>query len=252
MSASLPRVLVSTCSRQLGDHAFDIVGAKYSQAVRLAGCLPVAVPQAEPALLPELLGFVDGVLLTGSISNVHPRHFGEDILDPSLPLDEGRDAFTLALIPRVLERGVPLLAICRGFQEVNVALGGSLLQAVHVAPGKLDHRAPDDAPLESQYGPAHPVEVLPGGRLAALVGAGPVHVNSIHGQGVAQPAPDLRPEAVAPDGLLEAFSVVGAPGFNLAVQWHPEWRAGANPVSQRILQAFGDACRDYRDRRVPP
>ena len=244
-----PVVLVPACNRVLGRHPFHVVGRKYVDAVRLAGCVPLAVPSATPEELDELLDLAHGVLLTGSPSNVHPSHFGEDVLDEALPLDPERDRWTLPLIPKTLARGMPLFAICRGFQEANVALGGTLHQAVHDVAGRHDHRGPAGAPPEVAYGLAHAVEIVPGGVLERVLQARTVQVNSVHGQGVNRLADGLRVEARAPDGLVEAFSKAGAPGFNLCVQWHPEWQADTNPVSQRLLAAFGDACRAYRDAR---
>ena len=246
--APAPLVLVPACNRLLGAYPFQVVGQKYIDAVRLAGALPLVVPSAEADELDGLLDLADGVFLTGSPSNVHPSHFGEAVHDASLPLDVARDAWTLPLIPKVLERGIPLLAICRGFQEVNVALGGSLHQAVQEQPGHADHRAARDAPPEVQYGPAHSVDVVPGGVLESIVERGRIEVNSLHGQGVKQLARGLRVEARAPDGLIEAFSAPEAKGFNLCLQWHPEWQAARNPLSLQLLKAFGAACRAYRDR----
>lgn len=245
-----PRVLVPVCNRLIGDHPFHIVGKKYIDAVRLAGCLPVVVPNldASAETLDDWLALADGVFLTGSPSNVHPSHFDEDVHDPELPLDPDRDALTLPLIRRAVDLGLPLFAICRGFQETNVALGGSLHQAVQQQPGLADHRAPEGQPPQIAYAEQHAVAVLPGGRLEALLGRGAVQVNSLHGQGVNRLAPGLRVEAVAPDGLVEAFSISRANGFSLCVQWHPEWQAAGNPVSMALLQAFGQACRDYRDQ----
>jgi putative glutamine amidotransferase len=251
MSSNMPRlpiVIVPACNRQLGEHPFHIAGHKYVDAVRLAGALPLVVPGVEPGQFEQLLDMADGVLLTGSPSNVHPSHFGEAVHDTSLPLDPDRDGWTLPLIPLILARGLPLLAICRGTQETNVALGGSLHQAVQEQPGLADHRAPAGAPAEDQYGPAHPVEVVPGGLLARIVDRPGFEVNSVHGQGIKTLAAGLRAEAFAPDGLVEAFSMPSAPGFNLCVQWHPEWRAASNPISVQLLNAFGVAVRTYRDR----
>lgn len=243
-----PVVLIPSCNQVLGQHLFHVAGKKYAEAVRLAGCLPLVVPAIAGDEIDDLLEVADGVLLSGSPSNVHPVNFGEDVYDPTLPLDPERDNWTLPLIPRVIQRGIPLFAICRGFQETNVALGGSLHQAVHEMPGQRDHRGAKDAAPEVTYGLAHPVEVLPGGLLADVLGAGEIEVNSVHGQGVNRLADGLRVEARAPDGLVEAFTVALAPAFNLCVQWHPEWQAASNPVSMRLLTAFGDACRTYRDR----
>src|SRR5438105_12047137 len=244
-----PVVLVPACNRVLGQHPFHVAGKKYAEAVRLAGCLPLVVPSIAPDEIDDLLDVADGVLLTGSPSNVHPVHFGEDVLDDALPLDPERDTWTLPLIPRVLSRGIPLFAICRGFQEANVALGGSLHQAVHAVPGQRDHRGAKDAPPEVTYGVAHEVDVMPGGLLDQVLGGErQVEVNSVHGQGVNRLAKGLRVEARAPDGLVEAFSSPDAPSFNLCVQWHPEWQAATNPVLQRLFKAFGEACQAYRDR----
>jgi putative glutamine amidotransferase len=252
VSGARPVVLVPACNRLLGDHLFHVAGRKYVDAVRLAGCQPLIVPTANADELDALLDLADGVLLTGSASNVHPRHFDEAVHDPRLPLDADRDDWILPLIPKALERGIPLFAICRGFQEVNVALGGSLHQAVHELAGHRDHRAPDGAPAEVGYAPSHDVIVAPGGTLAAVAGIDRFGVNSVHGQGVKRLAEGLRVEARAPDGLIEACSVEGAAGFNLCVQWHPEWRAADNPVSVRLFKAFGAACSAFRQRRRTP
>ena len=171
--------------------------------------------------------------------------------DPSLLLDPQRDEWTLPLVPRIVERGVPLFAICRGAQETNVALGGTLHQAVHEVPGLADHREDTEADVEEQYGPSHDINVLPGGMLEAVLGNVTIRVNSLHGQGINRLAEGFRIEALAPDGLVEAFTVVrpGANAFSLGVQWHPEWRAAENAVSLHLLAAFGQACREYRDLR---
>ena len=245
----LPVVLVPACNRQIGLHPFHIAGKKYVDFVRLAGCLPLVVPNAAAHEIEPLLALADGVLLSGSPSNVHPRHFDQSVHDPALPLDPERDDWILPLVPALLARGVPLLAICRGAQEVNVALGGSLHQAVHEVAGYADHRAPASSEAGVQYADAHEVEVLPGGVLARIVDRPRFAVNSVHGQGVARLAPGLHVEARAPDGLVEAFSMPGAPGFNLCVQWHPEWLAAANPVSLQLARAFGQACRAHRRQR---
>ncbi|MEY8877160.1 MAG: gamma-glutamyl-gamma-aminobutyrate hydrolase family protein [Leptothrix sp. (in: b-proteobacteria)] len=255
-----PVVLVPACNRMLGQHPFHVAGQKYVDAVRLAGALPLVVPAASREDLGALLDLADGILLTGSPSNVHPKHFGEDVHDPSLPLDPVRDDWTLPLIPMALARGMPLFAICRGFQETNVALGGSLHQAVQELPDHRDHRAPGDLPVEGQYGTVHPVALEPGGLLAGLLdgvaepvaGGRQIQVNSLHGQGIKRLAEGLRVEARAPDGLVEAFTLPDSGGFNLGVQWHPEWLAATNPVSMTLLRAFGAACQDYRDTHRPP
>lgn len=244
-----PVVLVPACNRVQGEHPSHTVGKKYIDAVRLAGALPLVVPAAQADELDELLSLADGVLLTGSPSNVAPHHFGEAVQDPELPLDPLRDAWTLPLVPKALALGLPLFAICRGFQEMNVALGGSLHQAVHAVGRYADHRENEDDPLPQQYAPAHSVLLTPGGVLARILQTDRIEVNSLHGQGVNRLAPGLAVEGVAPDGLVEAFSVPAAPGFALALQWHPEWQAESNPVSVKLFSAFGDAARAWRQRR---
>jgi putative glutamine amidotransferase len=245
-----PIVLVPACNKPLGEHPFHVAGRKYVEAVRLAGALPLVVPRLEADEIESTLDLAHGVLLTGSASNVHPRHFGEAVRDDSLPLDPERDAWTLPLVRAALARGMPLIAICRGAQEFNVAFGGTLHQAVQDVPGHADHRAPDGAPADVQYGPAHAVQVVPGSRLAAITRDLTFDVNSVHGQGVKRLAPGLVAEAHAPDGVVEAFSRAGAAGFNLCLQWHPEWQAAENPVSRRLFAAFGDAVRAYRLARA--
>ena len=252
MTAAKPVVLVPACNRLLGHHPFHIAGKKYIDAVRLAGCQPLVVPSASLDELDALLALADGLLLTGSPSNVHPSHFDEGVHNPDLPLDTARDAWTLPLIPQALARGVPLFAICRGTQETNVALGGSLHQAVQEVPGFKDHRADDSAAVEVQYAASHGVEVEPGGLLARVLDRSRFHVNSLHGQAVNRLAPGLVVEARSPDGVIEAFSQPDAPGFNLCVQWHPEWLAQDNPISMQLFAAFGAACREYRSRKTTP
>ena len=257
--SKLPVVLVPACQRILGRHPFHVVGKKYIDAVRLAGCLPLVVPAARASELPDLLALADGLMLTGSPSNVHPSHFGEAVHDPSLPLDAARDDWTLPIIRQALIERVPLLGICRGFQEVNVALGGSLHQAVQEQPGLMDHRSDESQPVDLEYGFAHHVTLTPGGFLGrtlqglAEVQDGRFMVNSLHGQGVKDLAPSLVVEATAPDGVAEAFTwagdEAGPPAFSLCMQWHPEWLAAENAVSQRVFEAFGQACRDRQLRR---
>ena len=243
-----PLVLVPACNRMLGELCYHVAASKYLDAVRISGCQPLIVPSVAPPDVDALLDVAHGLLLTGSPSNVHPQHYDETVLDESLPLDPTRDAWILPIIPKVLARGMPLFAICRGFQEANVALGGSLHQAVHEVEGYADHRDRDDDAIEVQYGIAHDVAIEAGGVLERLLETSTIAVNSLHGQGVNRLAPGLRVEARANDGLVEAFSVADAPAFALGVQWHPEWHAAENPVSMRLLGAFGDAARAYQQR----
>jgi len=228
------------------------VGDRYVKAaIRAVGALPVLIPAFGPELadkdmtaaLDRLLDMLDGVLLTGSPSNVEPHHYGGKASRAGTPHDAARDATTLPLIRHTVDRGVPLLAICRGLQEVNVALGGSLHQLVHEVGGRRDHRAPKAPTVDENYAPAHGVDIVEGGVLHQLLGRRHIQVNSLHAQGVERLAPRARLEAVADDGQVEAFSVPDAPAFALALQWHPEHKPLENPVSMKLFGAFAEACR---------
>lgn len=247
-----PIVLVPACTRQIGLFPNHAAQVKYVNAVVLgAHCMPLVLPAlGEMTDMEAVLGVADGVMLTGSASNVHADLYGQAIHNPALPLDAARDATTLPLIRAAIKRGIPVLGICRGFQEMNVALGGTLHQAVQEVPGMMDHRDKEDDSLEVQYGPAHRVLITPGGKFAQMLGnPAEIMVNSLHGQGVDKLAPGLTVEAVADDGLVEAYTVSTAPGFTLAVQWHPEWLITQNQDSLKMFDAFGKACRDYRDSK---
>ena len=248
MSSQRPVVGISACRKQLDPHPFHVVGEKYVTAVvEGASATPMLIPPLGTALdLNHVLDCVDGVLLTGSPSNLEPRHYGADAAAAVPPHDPQRDATTLPLIERAVERGVPMFAICRGCQEVNVAFGGSLRPKVQECEGMLDHREDHSQPLDHQYAPSHEVRLRRGGMLERLAGTERVMVNSLHGQGVDRLGERLVVEALAPDNLVEAFTIAGASAFSLAVQWHPEWKVTENPFSMAIFGVFGDACRTAR------
>ena len=254
INAPKPVVMIPADVKQIGEHPFHAVGQKYILAVaEAANALPLLVPAIHEHLdINALLQLADGILLTGSPSNVHPSHFGQPVHNPDLPLDPARDALTLNLIRAAIETGVPLLAICRGFQELNVAFGGSLHQAVQDVADKQDHRESKDQPLDTQYAPTHPVNLVAGGQLAAMLGCETIKVNSLHGQGIDALGLGLVAEAYAPDGLIEAVRVEQAKNFALGVQWHPEWKVMDNPQYLAIFQAFGEACKARMLRRIPP
>jgi len=235
------------CDRRIvgGKHPFHMVGEKYIDAVREgSNALPLLIPVMEPPLAPEdILEAVDGLLFTGSPSNVAPRLYGGPAPREGALQDEHRDSTAIPLLKAAIAMGKPVLCICRGFQELNVALGGTLYQHIQEVPGRHDHREDPNAPLGVQYGPAHEVTVEPGGLLAQIVRERTFQVNSLHSQGVDKLAPSLRAEAVAPDGQIEAVSLPSAKGFLFGVQWHPEWKWAGNPVSRAIYSAFGDALR---------
>ena len=246
MASKRPLIGIPADRRLLGAHPFHAVGEKYITAVLdAADALPLLIPSIGRELaLEELLEDVDGLLFTGSPSNVEPHHYQGE---PSLPgtlHDPARDATTLPLLPRAIAAGVPVLGICRGFQELNVAMGGTLWQQIHEVPGNLVHHEDAAQLLDVQYGPSHPVRLVEGGVLRAIAGADSLIVNSLHHQGVRDLAPGLVAEALAPDGVVEAFRVAGARRFALAVQWHPEWKPLENAFSSALFQAFGEAARD--------
>jgi putative glutamine amidotransferase len=245
MKTKRPIIGIPACVKMIGDHPFHVVGAKYvSAVVEAANGIPFLLPAlGENQDIATILSIVDGILLTGSASNVAPERYGKTRNFPEEYLDKARDASTFPLISATIDANKPLLAICRGFQELNVAYGGTLHQAVHAEEDLMDHRE-QSGPLDVQYGPSHQVQLSPTGYLHQLFnGENNIIVNSIHGQGIDQLGKHLFIEATAPDGLIEAIRVENAKNFALAVQWHPEWKVLQNPHSAAIFKAFGDACR---------
>lgn len=250
-----PLVGVTSCFKSRDDFHFHSVGDKYVNAVVAgAAAVPVLIPALGARLDPDdLLARLDGLMATGSPSNVDPEHYGGPPPRDGNEADPARDATTLPLIRRALAQGVPLLCICRGLQELNVALGGSLYQHVHEVPGRFDHRSDKTKTLRERYGLAHPIRLTPGGMLQQVFdGAERIEVNSLHGQGIDRLAERLTVEAVAEDGTIEAVSVQGARNFALAVQWHPEWEVQENPWSRRLFAAFGAAARARAAARTAP
>jgi len=268
MTRNLPRrpVVGIPCDvKLLGVHPFHAVGEKYIAAVEGgADTKPILLPVPRlseghfdlDAELEEIFALCDGIFLTGSHSNVHPRNYGGTGPREGVLLDEQRDALTLGLIRASVQRGIPLFCVCRGFQELNVAYGGTLHQHIQEEPGepgfapRFDHRENKDDPLDTQYGPAHEVDLVEGGAFETILGTRTIRVNSLHGQGVARLADRLVAEGRAPDGTVEAMSVRDAPGFALGVQWHPEWKYRENPVSLKLFGAFGDAVRKAAQQKA--
>ncbi len=229
-----------------------VSGTMNAQAVaEVAGGMPLIVP-GDPAFVSvaELLETCDGFLLTGGRPNVHPSEYGEDETPAHGAFDRARDAITLPLVRACVERGQPFLGICRGFQEVNVAMGGTLHPEIRDLPGRMNHRMPPEAALEEQFALRHAVRFVEGGVFARLIGAGEVMTNTLHGQGIARAGARIVVDGLAADGTPEAIYVRDAPGFTLAVQWHPEWNAGDDPVSRPLFAAFGAAARDWAGRGV--
>ncbi|MCJ2056717.1 gamma-glutamyl-gamma-aminobutyrate hydrolase family protein [Methylobacterium sp. J-048] len=232
----------------------QIVGENNFRALaEVAGALPLMFAGC-PAVtdLGGLLDTVDGVLLTGGRANVHPTHFGTEPHPAHEPYDEARDAVALPLIEACVARGVPLFGICRGFQEMNVAFGGSLHPEIRDIPGRLNHRMPRlengeiHPDLEVVFAERHEVSLTPGGAFARLLGCETIRVNSLHGQGILQPGARVVIEGIAEDDTIEAIRIADAPGFALGVQWHPEHDATTNPINRALFEAFGAAAARQR------
>ena len=241
MTSSIILVGLPACARILNNHLQHATPARYAAALTGgSGAIPVMIPPIGQAALP-ILDRLDGLMLPGSPSNVEPRHYGHDLSETPDLHDPARDGTSLPLIREALRRGMPVLAICRGIQELNVAMGGSLHQRVHLLDGREDHQG-QGTTKDEHYAPRH--EVALQGQLATLLGAPRTIVNSVHGQAIDRLAPGLAVEATAPDGTIEAVRAEGA-AFVVGVQWHPEWNYASNPDSLRLFQAFGDACRTY-------
>lgn len=255
MSQPLKPLIGLTADRQLhGDYYWHQAEEHYLLAVIEAmDALPVIIPALAASLdRSALLGRLDGLLVTGGASNIEPHFYGRESEQPRSARDPQRDLTNLQLIPDAVAMGVPVLGICRGLQEMNVAFGGTLHQRVHRVEGKFDHREDRNAPLETQYGPAHNVTLQPDGFLAELGFDAELTVNSVHGQGIDDLAPALRAEAFAPDGLIEAISVPNAKRFACAVQWHPEWYSINAAHCRTLLEAFARSCRDYAASKTMP
>ncbi len=246
-----PLIGVPADVKEITHQPYHAVGDKYLRAVALAAHgLPVVIPAfGELYDLPALVERLDGVVLTGSPSNVHPTHYGMVPTPEAEPHDEARDSTTLPLIHEVLNQGVPMLAICRGMQELNVALGGSLHARVHELPDRLDHRRPDHRDLDVQYGPRHTITLRPGGAFHRLAGVTELTVNSLHWQALDRVAPGLEVEAEAEDGTIEAVSVKGAKDFALGVPGPPAYRVLEDPFSTKLFAAFGAAARRRAEGR---
>ncbi|MDQ0316581.1 gamma-glutamyl-gamma-aminobutyrate hydrolase family protein [Amorphus orientalis] len=249
---SKPLILVTSDQRSFDNFVWSATQTQYLEAVStVAGGVPVQVPAIDrPVDVETLLDRADGLFVTGSRSNVHPSRYGGSATEEAEPYDLARDQVTLPLIRGALARGLPLLAVCRGLQELNVALGGTLHPALHSLSGRFDHRSPDSTDNKVRFKLSHQVDVVPGSQLAEIVGETTFMVNSLHRQGIFTLADGLVVEATAPDGTIEAVRVADARGFAVAVQWHPEFWAETDPPSRRIFEAFGAAARRFRETEI--
>ena len=231
---------------------FHSLGDKYVRALaEVADVEPVMIPSIHDAAdVDGLLDHFDGILMTGAISNVHPPHYGEEPTSDHEPYDHNRDAITLRLIKAAISRGIPLFCICRGFQELNVVMGGTLETELQRGEGRLDHRAEKNPDVNVRYAPRHAISISKGGLLEHMLGKRETMVNSIHRQGIKRLGEGLAVEATAPDGIIEAVSVKGARAFAFGTQWHPEFKAAQNPDSVKLFGAFGDAVRAHARNRT--
>ncbi len=245
-----PLILVTADVREIGHFTVHSAIDIYLKALAGVGATPLILPSlASDIDLDAVLGRVDGVLTTGARSNVHPGLYGEKPTAGHEPYDHDRDATTLDLIRKTIKASVPLLAICRGFQELNVALGGTLETQIQERDDRADHRPPVSRDNDVRFGLAHEVEIEPGGILAAILGTQRVAVNSLHRQAIRDLAPGLIAEAHADDGTIEAVRVADAGAFALGVQWHPEYWAGTDPPSRALFTAFREAAAETMARR---
>lgn len=248
-----PIVAIPADIRSFDGATWHAVQHQYLRAaLNAAGVMAFLIPAFEEGYDTDaILDRVDGVLVSGSASNVHPSLYGVEATEADGPFDHARDATSLPLIRRAIDRAIPLLAICRGIQELNVALGGSLASEIQDQPGIWDHRKLPNVDRDSMYAIRQSVHIKEGSCIAGILGPGEVRVNSLHRQAIAKTAPRLQVEATADDGTVEAVSVIDAKAFAVGVQWHPEYWAETDKASNKIFTAFGDAVRDYAAEKLP-
>lgn len=247
----LPLIAVTSDLKHVEPYDWHATPSPYIDAVvAAADGLPVIVPSVGDALhIDTLLDRVDGVLVTGSRSNVHPSHYGESPTKDHEPFDPARDATTLPLIRRAIELGVPLLAICRGIQELNVAMGGSITAAFQKSRALEGHGYPWEGTLNERFALVHEIKVAEGSCLSAILNAPSPSVNSLHTQALDRLGERVVVEAVAEDGTVEAITIADAPGYVVGVQWHPEYWATTDTASNKILNSFGEAARAHAAKK---
>lgn len=236
-----------------GDYIVHASGTMNSEAIsNVAGCMPLLIPTSPKYVtVEELLEACDGFLFTGGRPNVHPKQYGEAETEAHGAFDHCRDEITLPLIRACVDRGQPFFGVCRGFQEVNVAMGGSLYPEIRDLEGRMNHRMPPDGTLEEKFAHRHCVRFTKGGVFDRILGDANVMTNSLHGQGIKDAGPRVVVDGIADDGTPEATYIKDALGFTLAVQWHPEYNAGGDPVSRPLFEYFGDAVRAWAQTGAP-
>lgn len=242
---------VSTCVKEINTFHFHAVNQRYLLALsEAAGVMPLMVPALGDRIdFEDLASRLDGLLVTGSPSNVEPHHYGSERARDDILHDPARDSTTLPLLREALRQGVPVFAVCRGIQELNVVMGGSLHQFLHEVPGRRDHRSDKSKPIGERAGHAHPVSLTPGGALEKIAGTSEVMVNSLHGQGIDRLGDGLVVEALSPDGVVEAVRVEAAKNFAIGVQWHPEALYTTDAFAKALFTAFGEAVHSRAARR---
>ncbi|MEM0978581.1 MAG: gamma-glutamyl-gamma-aminobutyrate hydrolase family protein [Pseudomonadota bacterium] len=245
----MPRPLIGVIGNYVEiDDRYPIQGGgmhNLEAVTRLTDAMPVIVPAVpEMSALDDLLEHFHGFVFTGGRPNVHPEEYGEEATEAHGAFDRNRDAVTLPLIRACVERAIPILGICRGFQEFNVAFGGSLHPEIRDLPGRDNHRMPPDGTIEEKFALRHDVTLIDGSVFRDIFGSAVVKTNSLHGQGIKEPGARISIEGYAPDGTAEAIRILNAPGFALAVQWHPEYKADEDPVSRPLFEAFGKAVHE--------
>ncbi|MTI45062.1 putative glutamine amidotransferase [Roseibium hamelinense] len=247
-----PLILVTADVKQIDGYRWHAAPSTYLRAV-VSGSngIPVLLPSlGAEIVLDDVLNEVDGVVATGSRSNVNPELYGKMPTEENGPYDPDRDATTLPLLRRAVERGIPVFAICRGMQELNVAMGGTLLTEIQTLEGRKDHRAPTSDSQDERFRIAHPIDITKGSHLAEILGETTVEVNSLHRQALGQLGPSVIVEATAEDGTIEAVSVKDAPGYIIATQWHPEYWVHSDTPSKRLFEAFGEAATAYKKNKL--
>lgn len=252
----MPRPLVGIMGSQhlVNDSYVVDMGGRMNTAAlfEVAGVLPLIIP-ADPASVDvdDLLEICAGFLFPGARANVHPSEYGHDETPAHGDFDRGRDSVALPLIRAAVERGQPVLGLCRGFQEVAVAFGSTLHPEIRDLPDRSNHRMPPEGTLEEKFALRHDVTLVDDGVFFEIWGGSTVRTNTLHGQGILDPGPRVIIEGRAPDTTPEAIRIDGAPGFALGVQWHPEWKAGEDPVSKPLFEAFGEAVRAWANGERP-
>ena len=229
-------------------------GKRYVASVmNFSGVIPILIHACiEKDDLEFLLDKIHGVVLTGGRANVEPHHYDGVEFPEDEPVDPDRDRVVLDIIPKCVDRTMPIFGICRGIQEINVSFGGTLFYRVHQVEGKKDHRMPSsqDAPIEQIFKPRHEIDFTKNGIFQHLVGGKKFVVNSLHGQGIDKLGKGLDVEAYSNDGLIEAISIKGYPSFGVGVQWHAEFHPERqeNLLNKKLFELFGNACSDYANK----